>query len=137
MRLSLLFFITVHLSQMVIGHVSLNQIVTGGQHVVGPRLPIREVARVDVVALALGEAVKEHGATAAWPICDQHSKPAAPALAGTRHTLLDEAVSEIGVDLAPARTLDGLARTVVADALASGKPREPSGHENPHASPTR
>jgi hypothetical protein len=131
MRPGFFFLLTVHLSQVIVGDVPLNQVVTGREHLMGTRLPGHEIGRIDIVALALGKAIEEHG-TPTIAVGDQNAKAAAATLARAGDALLDEPTPENRVDEAAPSPVNRLAQTLITDALAPGKPNEPCGREYAH-----
>jgi hypothetical protein len=99
--------------------------VAPAQHLIGTRVI------VDVVALVLGEAMKENGAHP-LAVDEKNSVPARAALAFAREPLLDNATTEIGVNEATLSAFDGIAQAVVINPLLAGKTTETLGREDSH-----
>ncbi len=93
-----------------------------------------QFVRVDILPLALGEAVKKHRAMLS-AVGDQQAIAAGPSSPRSCHALLDDPTAQVGIDKPLPRPRDGLAQAAVGNSLASRKSREPSGFENPQSPP--
>jgi hypothetical protein len=67
------------------------------------------------------------------PVCDQRPIAAGSSLARSRHTLLDDTTTEIGVDYTAFGARDRSTQRGIIDLLLAGKPREVLRLEDPHA----
>jgi hypothetical protein len=105
--------------------------VAPAQHLIGSPLQPYQLVIVDVVALVLGEAMKENGAHP-LAVDEKNPVPARAALAFAREPLLDNATTEIGINEATLSALDGIAQAVVINPLLAGKTTETLGREDSH-----
>ena len=96
----------------------------------------REVVVIDIVLLALREAVDEHRPSAC-PIDDDHAEPTGTSLPLSRQSLFDDAIAKIGINQTSLRACNGLAEFVVLDALTASEPCKASRLVNLHAKPLR
>src|SRR5216683_3424192 len=87
---------------------------------------------LDILPLALGEAVHEHCAMSG-AVGDQYPITAGPPLPRSSHPLLDNSPSQVGIDKPLPCPFDRFAQAAIGNPLASRKSHEPSGLEDPQA----
>src|SRR5581483_2336066 len=123
-----------HLLQFLVGDRRLDLVLAQPQPGAALLAQVLELVVVDVVPVALGEAVEEHRPRAG-PERDDRAEAAALALALAGHALLDEAAAQIGIDQALADIAHRLGQGRIVDPLPPLKPRERLALEHPHPDP--
>jgi hypothetical protein len=93
-----IFLATIHLHQFVVRDRPLDRLHARAQQAASDLAPILQFVRLDVVALALGEAVQEHTARSPDQVGKDRPVAAPLTLAFARHPLLDQAAAEVGID---------------------------------------
>src|SRR5216683_4161407 len=91
-----------------------------------------QFVRLDILPLALGEAVHKHCAMSGT-VGDQYPITAGPPLPPFSHPLLDNSPTQVGIDKHAPCPFDRFAQAAIGNSLASRKSHEPSGLEDPQA----